>query len=131
MANQHGEDGSDEEQQRVIESPQVTPVQDQQMGVSIDNRRLKPQNSVKIIRRGRRVSSILLCQRLQGCYSMWKTFTLSSYYRMLIIEILASYEYKMCPTCCTRYRTYGNTKRAKWKAERDAFDREMAILRAV
>ena len=37
----------------------------------------------------------------------------------------------MCPTCRTRYRTYGNTKRAKWKAERDAFDREMAILRAV
>ena len=25
-----------------------------------------------------------------------------------------------------RYRTYGNTKRAKWKAEQDAFDQEMA-----
>jgi hypothetical protein len=50
---------------------------------------------------------------------------------MLLNGNLASYEYKMCPTCRTRYRTYGNTKRAKWKAERDAFDREMAILRAV
>ena len=44
---------------------------------------------------------------------------------------LASYEYKMCPPCRTRYRTYGNTKRAKWKAERDAFDREMATLRTM
>ena len=50
---------------------------------------------------------------------------------MLRNENLASYEYKMCPTCRTRYRTYGNTKRAKWKAERDAFDREMATLRTV
>ncbi|KAF8814247.1 hypothetical protein BYT27DRAFT_6337559 [Phlegmacium glaucopus] len=45
--------------------------------------------------------------------------------------IPVSYEYKMCPPCRTRYRTYGNTKRAKWKAERDAFDREMASLRIV
>lgn len=44
---------------------------------------------------------------------------------------LASYEYKMCPPCRTRYRTYGTTKRAKWKAERDAFDREMATLSAM
>lgn len=43
----------------------------------------------------------------------------------------ASYEYRMCPPCRTRYRTYGNTKRAKWKAERDAFDREMVSLRTV
>ena len=35
----------------------------------------------------------------------------------------------MCPPCRTRYRTYGTTKRAKWKAEREAFDREMAGLR--
>lgn len=35
----------------------------------------------------------------------------------------------MCPPCRTRYRTYGITKRAKWKAEREAFDREMAGLR--
>ena len=37
----------------------------------------------------------------------------------------------MCSPCRTRYRTYGNTKRAKWKAERDAFDREMAYLRTM
>ena len=37
----------------------------------------------------------------------------------------------MCSICRTRYRSYGNTKRAKWKAERDAFDREMATLSAV
>ena len=48
---------------------------------------------------------------------------------MLTLKFLASYEFKMCPPCRTRYRTYGNTKRAKWKAERDAFDREMASLR--
>jgi hypothetical protein len=47
------------------------------------------------------------------------------------MKILALYEYKMCPPCCMRYRTYGNTKRAKWKAKRDAFDREMASLRSV
>lgn len=41
-----------------------------------------------------------------------------------------SYEFKMCPPCRTRYRSYGNTKRAKWKTEREAFDREMAALRA-
>jgi hypothetical protein len=37
----------------------------------------------------------------------------------------------MCPSCRTRYRTYGNTKRTKWKAERDAFDREMAHLKTL
>jgi hypothetical protein len=58
-----------------------------------------------------------------------KILSLFSCYRMLIS--LASYEYKMCPPCRTRYRTYGNTKRAKWKAERDAFDREMATLRTM
>ncbi|KAF9549069.1 hypothetical protein CPC08DRAFT_769150 [Agrocybe pediades] len=45
--------------------------------------------------------------------------------------IPASYEYKMCPPCRTRYRTYGQTKRAKWKMEREAFDREMASLRTL
>jgi hypothetical protein len=48
------------------------------------------------------------------------------------MKILASYEYKMCPACRTRYRTqYGNTKRAKWKAERDAFDRGEKEVKAV
>ncbi|TFK40591.1 hypothetical protein BDQ12DRAFT_459631 [Crucibulum laeve] len=37
----------------------------------------------------------------------------------------------MCPPCRTRYRTYGITKRAKWKAERAAFDREMIALKKV
>ena len=41
---------------------------------------------------------------------------------------LVSYEYKMCPTCRTRYRTYGTTKRAKWKAERDAFDQDVTLI---
>jgi hypothetical protein len=35
----------------------------------------------------------------------------------------------MCPPCRVRYRSYGITKRAKWKAEREAFDRELADLR--
>ncbi|KAG5642474.1 hypothetical protein DXG03_002752 [Asterophora parasitica] len=43
--------------------------------------------------------------------------------------IPVSYNYKMCPPCRTRYRSYGNTKRTKWKAEREAFDRELAGLR--
>ncbi|PPQ78325.1 hypothetical protein CVT25_011696 [Psilocybe cyanescens] len=42
-----------------------------------------------------------------------------------------SYEFKMCSPCRDRYRTYGTTKRAKWKTEREAFDREMAGLRAL
>ncbi|KAJ2925011.1 hypothetical protein H1R20_g12071, partial [Candolleomyces eurysporus] len=40
--------------------------------------------------------------------------------------IPGSYEYKMCPPCRTRYRGYGITKRKKWKAERQAFEHEMA-----
>ena len=35
----------------------------------------------------------------------------------------------MCPPCWTRYRTYGTTKRTKWKTEHEPFDREMAGLR--
>jgi hypothetical protein len=35
----------------------------------------------------------------------------------------------MCPACRTRYRTYGITKRAKWRAEREAFDKELIGLR--
>ncbi|KAF9458177.1 hypothetical protein BDZ94DRAFT_1271440 [Collybia nuda] len=45
------------------------------------------------------------------------------------LVISSDYTFKMCPSCRTRYRTYGNTKRAKWKAEREAFDRELAGLR--
>ncbi|KAF8957393.1 hypothetical protein BDZ97DRAFT_109410 [Flammula alnicola] len=44
--------------------------------------------------------------------------------------IPGSYEFKMCPPCRTRYRAYGNTKRAKWKSEREVFEREMTALRA-
>ncbi|KAF5336376.1 hypothetical protein D9611_006716 [Ephemerocybe angulata] len=44
--------------------------------------------------------------------------------------IPGSYDYKMCPSCRTRYRGYGITKRAKWKNEREVFEREMAELRA-
>jgi hypothetical protein len=36
----------------------------------------------------------------------------------------------MCPPCRERYRIYGNTKRAKWKYERETFEREMSTLRA-
>jgi hypothetical protein len=43
--------------------------------------------------------------------------------------IPGSYEYKMCPSCRTRYRGYGITKRKKWKAERQAFEHEMVELR--
>ncbi|KAF8872505.1 hypothetical protein BD779DRAFT_334072 [Infundibulicybe gibba] len=35
----------------------------------------------------------------------------------------------MCLACRDRYRVYGTTKRAKWKAERAAFDKELAELR--
>lgn len=45
------------------------------------------------------------------------------------LVIPSNYAFKMCPSCRTRYRTYGNTKRAKWKAEREAFDRELSGLR--
>ncbi|KAJ2911473.1 hypothetical protein MD484_g8941, partial [Candolleomyces efflorescens] len=37
----------------------------------------------------------------------------------------------MCPSCRTRYRAYGITKRRKWKAERQAFELEMGELRRV
>ncbi|KAF9269006.1 hypothetical protein L218DRAFT_835968, partial [Marasmius fiardii PR-910] len=35
----------------------------------------------------------------------------------------------MCNTCRDRYKNYGVTKRAKWKAERIAFDQELENLR--
>ena len=44
--------------------------------------------------------------------------------------LLASYTFKMCPPCRVRYRIYGITKRAKWKAEQEAFDHELAGLRS-
>lgn len=43
--------------------------------------------------------------------------------------IPGSYEFKMCPSCRTRYRGYGITKRRKWKAEREAFSVELNNLR--
>ena len=42
---------------------------------------------------------------------------------------IASHKYKMCNDCRSRYRTYGTTKRAKSKAEREAFDRVLLELR--
>ena len=35
----------------------------------------------------------------------------------------------MCNDCRSRYRTYGTTKRARSKAEREAFDRVLLELR--
>lgn len=37
----------------------------------------------------------------------------------------------MCEPCRNRYRSYGITKRAKWKAERAAFEQELETLREV
>lgn len=45
--------------------------------------------------------------------------------------LAASYEFKMCPQCRVRYRTYGTTKRAKWKHERESFQKEMESLRMI
>lgn len=46
------------------------------------------------------------------------------------VVTIETYDFKMCPPCRERYRIYGNTKRAKWKYERDAFQSEMKALRA-
>ncbi|KAG7093895.1 hypothetical protein E1B28_007533 [Marasmius oreades] len=47
-------------------------------------------------------------------------------------SILAGdYNYKMCNPCRDRYKNYGVTKRAKWKAERIAFDQELENLKRV
>ncbi|KAJ7594976.1 hypothetical protein C8J56DRAFT_928129 [Mycena floridula] len=40
-----------------------------------------------------------------------------------------SYSFKMCEPCRDRYRLYGTKKRAKWRAERKAFDKELDDLR--
>jgi hypothetical protein len=40
------------------------------------------------------------------------------------------YPFKMCEPCRVRHRQYGITKRAKFRAERAAFDKELADLRA-
>ncbi|TFK23532.1 hypothetical protein FA15DRAFT_463351 [Coprinopsis marcescibilis] len=43
--------------------------------------------------------------------------------------IPGSYEYKMCPSCRTRYRGYGTTKRRKWKTQRQLLDHKLDDLR--
>ncbi|KAL1673239.1 hypothetical protein EV122DRAFT_283213 [Schizophyllum commune] len=40
------------------------------------------------------------------------------------------YEFKMCVPCRDKYKKYGETKRAKWKSEREQLERELAALRA-
>ncbi|KAJ7687379.1 hypothetical protein B0H17DRAFT_1070024 [Mycena rosella] len=50
--------------------------------------------------------------------------------KAIILESMEAYPYKMCQPCRTRYRHYGITKRAKWKAEREAYDKELEGLRA-
>ena len=136
VASQHGDDSIDnDKEQRVIESLQVTPVQDQQVGLSSSDRQGSSETAE--LSQGRSSDEVDGSTRfcsVKGCKAAIpgkQFFILSSYYHMLINENLDSYEYKMCTTCRTRYRTYGNTKRAKWKAERDAFDREMEVLRTV
>ncbi|KAJ7109820.1 hypothetical protein C8R44DRAFT_800634 [Mycena epipterygia] len=49
--------------------------------------------------------------------------------KAIILESMEVYPYKMCQPCRTRYRDYGITKRAKWKAEREAYDKELEGLR--
>ncbi|KAJ7897275.1 hypothetical protein B0H14DRAFT_399235 [Mycena olivaceomarginata] len=49
--------------------------------------------------------------------------------KAMIVESLEVYPYKMCQSCRNRYRSYGVTKRAKWKAERETFQREIDGLR--
>lgn len=43
--------------------------------------------------------------------------------------IPADYFFKMCEPCRDRYRGYGITKRAKWRAERIAANAELDALR--
>ncbi|KAJ7492245.1 hypothetical protein FB451DRAFT_1217571 [Mycena latifolia] len=50
--------------------------------------------------------------------------------KAIILESMEAYLYRMCKNCRTRYRQYGITKRAKWKAEREAYDKELDGLRA-
>ncbi|KAL1713563.1 hypothetical protein EV715DRAFT_211435 [Schizophyllum commune] len=40
------------------------------------------------------------------------------------------YDFKMCVPCRDKYKKYGETKRAKWKSEREQLERELAALRA-
>ncbi|KAJ6523551.1 hypothetical protein B0H19DRAFT_1201310 [Mycena capillaripes] len=50
--------------------------------------------------------------------------------KAIILESTEEYPFKMCQPCRSRYRNYGITKRAKWKTEREAFQRELDGLRA-
>lgn len=122
---------NDEEQQAVA-SLQFTAVRDQDMEVSSSDR----QTSLETAERsqGRSSDEVEESARfctVKGCKAVISGKPKVSCLSYAYCDILASYEYKMCPPCRTRYRTYGNTKRAKWKAERDAFDREMTSLRTV
>ncbi|KAL1662559.1 hypothetical protein GGF50DRAFT_58708 [Schizophyllum commune] len=40
------------------------------------------------------------------------------------------YDFRMCVPCRDKYKKYGETKRAKWKSEREQLERELAALRA-
>ena len=44
-------------------------------------------------------------------------------------QIPVDYFFKMCEPCRDRYRGYGITKRAKWRAERVAANTELEALR--
>ncbi|KAF5362949.1 hypothetical protein D9758_007142 [Tetrapyrgos nigripes] len=46
------------------------------------------------------------------------------------VVLSGDYPFKMCEPCRVKHRQYGITKRAKFKAERAAFDKELADLRA-
>ena len=124
---------ADDNEEQVI-SLQVAAVQDQQMGVSSSERQTSSETADRS--QGRSSDEIDGTARIcsvKGCKAVIRGKQKKSYLILSYAysEILASYEYKMCPPCRTRYRTYGNTKRAKWKAEREAFDREMATLTTV
>ncbi|KAJ7103158.1 hypothetical protein B0H15DRAFT_1016974 [Mycena belliarum] len=49
--------------------------------------------------------------------------------KAIILETIEEYAFKMCRNCRDKYRNYGITKRAKWKAERETYDKELEGLR--
>jgi hypothetical protein len=120
--------GDNDSEQQVIASLQITATLDQHLGVSSSDRQtssetveLSQGRSSDEVDGSARLCSIKSCKAVisgkqkQSCC-------------IVCLLILASYEYKMCPICRIRARTYGNTKR---KAVRDAFDEEMVALRTV
>ncbi|KAL1752004.1 hypothetical protein FB107DRAFT_293508 [Schizophyllum commune] len=72
---------------------------------------------------------------VKGCKNILPGGPLSFSHSRLVTHhpltpLAGDYDFKMCVPCRDKYKKYGETKRAKWKSEREQLEKELAALRA-